>query len=69
MSNPGQLVLQILDEGRINVAEAVELLAAIGNRIAVRSRPVTTRTPPTGTTDFLPVTLSTAWSGSIREVI
>ncbi len=69
MSNPDHLVLRILGEGRINVDEAVALLSAVGGRIAVRPRRVIAYSTPAATDHFLPVSLTTAWSGSIREVI
>jgi len=69
MSSPAPLILRILGEGKIDVDEAVELLAAVGHRAAVRPITIGPRPKTIGPTEFLPVALSTAWSGSIREMI
>lgn len=69
MSNPGCLVLQILGEGRIDVDEAAVLLTAVVARPTARASGATSPVEPTTARDFLPVSLSTAWSGSTNEVL
>ncbi len=69
MSNPSSLVLQILGEGRINTNEAAVLLAAVVARPTVHVSPATCSIRPTPVRDFLPVTLSTVWSGATNEVL
>ena len=69
MSNPSCLVLQILGEDRINADEAAVLLAAVVARPTARATRVASPVEPTAARDFLPVSLSTAWSGSTNEVI
>ena len=69
MSDPSCLVLQILSEGRINVDEAAVLLEAVVARPTVLASKAANPEEPTAARDFLPVSLSTAWSGSTNEVI
>jgi len=69
MSNPGSLVLHILDEGRINVDEAAALLAAVGARTVVRVSREVNPVESAHASDFLPVLPVTAWSGTTSEVM
>ena len=69
MSDPSCLVLRILGEGRIDVDEAAVLLAAVVARPAACASRAPSPVEPTTAPDFMPVSLSTAWSGSTNEVI
>jgi hypothetical protein len=69
MFNPSCLVLQILNEGRIDADEAAVLLRAVVARqtaCAIRAaKPVES----TAIREFLPWSLPSVWSGSTNEVI